>query len=163
MVLFQSIRFSCKIITEIFVFLLLFSLTINLNLGKRLVDPQIDVTVVFVVIFIFNSRPPCSWCSLSCFCSVQKKNPWFGLPSPLPPTPTPAIPRHQNRRTEHAIKWASVSLWQWFKPRPQRSIYEWVVAENTLRTLRDDSEGRHGWTHHLLGHVMKDPGPVIGK
>ena len=56
MVLFQSIYIYDKIFLQnyyrnIWSFLL-FSLTINLNLGKRLVDPQIDVTVVFVVIFI---------------------------------------------------------------------------------------------------------------
>ena len=37
---------------NIWSFLLLFSLTINLYFGKSLEDPQIDVTVVFVVIFI---------------------------------------------------------------------------------------------------------------
>ena len=28
---------------------------------------------------------------------------------------------------------------------------------------REHSEARHGWTHHLLGHVIEDPGAVVGK
>ena len=87
MVLFQSIRFSCKIITEIFVFLLLFSLTINLYFGKSLEDPQIDVTVVFVVIFILVVLLV-AVAVLVVFVLSKRKT--LGLAYPY--HPTPAIP-----------------------------------------------------------------------